>query len=201
MQVRRFAPGFGGGAWRGRTFSEEKPQRVVIEGGGDRVDERRLKESFERVGAHGDEVALFFYSHLFLAHPEVRDMFPVSLASQRDKLLAALGRIVADVSSHDDLVPYLQGLGRDHRKFGALAEHYPVVGASLLATLAHFSGTEWNDTLARDWTEAYTIISTLMTDAAARDEARNPPAWEATVVSHERRTTDIAVLRLAPDAP
>jgi NAD(P)H-flavin reductase/hemoglobin-like flavoprotein len=165
------------------------------------VDERRLKESFARAAAYGDEVALFFYSHLFLGHPETRAMFPVSMASQRDKLLNALGRIIADVSSHDDLVPFLQGLGRDHRKFGTLAGHYPVVGASLIATLAHFNGAEWTDDLARDWTEAFTVIAQVMTDAAAADEAENPADWQATVVGHERRTTDIAVLRVISDAP
>jgi NAD(P)H-flavin reductase/hemoglobin-like flavoprotein len=165
------------------------------------MDELRLKESFARVAACGDEVPLFFYSHLFLGHPEVRDMFPVSMAGQRDKLLDALGRIVADVSNLDALVPFLQGLGRDHRKFGTVADHYPAVGASLLATLAHFNGTAWTDDLARDWTEAYTVVAQVMTEAAAEDEAQNPPWWGATVVGHERRTTDIAVLRLAPDVP
>jgi len=165
------------------------------------VDERRLKESFSRAAAYGDEVALFFYSHLFLSHPEVREMFPVSMAVQRDKLLNALGRIVAEVSSHDTLVPFLQRLGRDHRKFGTLAGHYPAVGASLLATLAHFNGTDWTEDLAREWTEAYTVIAQVMTEAATEDEARNPPWWQATVVGHERRTIDIAVLRVAPDAP
>ena len=165
------------------------------------MDERRLKESFARAAAYGDEVALFFYSHLFLGHPELRDMFPVSMSIQRDKLLNALGRIVADVSSHDALIPFLRGLGRDHRKFGTVAEHYPAVGASLLATLAHFNGTVWNEDLARDWTEAYTVIAQVMTEAAGNDETMNPPWWGATVVGHERRTMDIAVLRVAPDLP
>jgi NAD(P)H-flavin reductase/hemoglobin-like flavoprotein len=165
------------------------------------VDELRLKESFARVAAYGDEVALFFYSHLFLTHPELRGMFPVSMADQRDRLLNALGRIVADVSSREALVPYLRGLGRDHRKFGTLAEHYPAVGTSLLATLAHFNGMAWTEDLARDWTEAYTVIAQVMTAAAADDEARNPPWWGATVVGHERRTIDVAVLRVAPDGP
>lgn len=165
------------------------------------MDERRLTESFARAAAYGDEVALFFYSHLFLSHPEVREMFPVSMAVQRDNLLNALGRIVAEVSSHDTLVPFLQGLGRDHRKFGTLAEHYPAVGASLLATLAHFNGTEWNEDLARDWTEAYTVVARVMTEAATEDGTWNPPSWQATVVGHERRTLDIAVLRVVPDAP
>jgi NAD(P)H-flavin reductase/hemoglobin-like flavoprotein len=163
------------------------------------VDERRLKESFARVAAHGDQVALFFYSHLFLGHPELRDMFPVSMADQRDRLLNALGRIVADVSSHEALVPFLQGLGRDHRKFGALAEHYPAVGASLLATLAHFSGSAWTEDLAMDWTEAYTLLAQVMTGAADADT--NPPWWDATVIGHERRTLDIVVLKVVPQQP
>lgn len=165
------------------------------------MDERRLKESFARIAAYGDEVPLFFYSHLFLSHPETRDMFPVSMADQRDKLLNALGRIVSDVSNHDTLLPFLRGLGRDHRKFGTVAEHYPAVGASLLATLAHFNGTAWTEELARDWTEAYGVIAQVMTEAASDDETRNPPWWGATVVGHERRTMDVAVLRIAPDAP
>lgn len=163
------------------------------------MDEARLKESFARVAVYGDEVALFFYSHLFLGHPELRAMFPVSMADQRGRLLGALGRIVADVSNREGLVTFLQGLGRDHRKFGALAEHYPAVGASLLATLAHFNGPAWTPELARDWTEAYGVIAKVMTEAATRDEAADNPAWwDAIIVGHERRSLDVSVLRVAP---
>jgi NAD(P)H-flavin reductase/hemoglobin-like flavoprotein len=163
------------------------------------VDERRLKESFARVAAHGDEVVLFFYSHLFLAHPEVRDMFPVSMSVTRDRLLNALGQIVSDVSNLDNLVPFLRELGRDHRKFGATAEHFPAVGRSLVAALAHFSGDAWNDELARDWIQAYTQVASVMIAAARQDEAaRNPPWWDATIVGHERRAIDIAVVTVAP---
>jgi NAD(P)H-flavin reductase/hemoglobin-like flavoprotein len=165
------------------------------------VDEHRLKESFAHIATYGDEVPLFFYSHLFLTHPETRELFPVSMAGQRDKLVNALGRIVSDVSNHDTLLPFLRGLGRDHRKFGTVADHYPAVGASLIATLKHFSGQSWTDDLARDWTEAYGVIAQVMTDAAAEDEATNPAWWDATVVGHERRTLEVAVLRVAPDVP
>jgi NAD(P)H-flavin reductase len=164
------------------------------------VDEQRLKESFARVATYGDEVPLFFYSHLFLAHPETRALFPVSMAGQRDKLVHALGRIVSDVSNHDSLLPFLRDLGRDHRKFAAVADHYPAVGASLIATLKHFHGPSWTEDLAQDWTEAYGVVAQVMTDAAAEDETRNPAWWDATVVGHERRTMEVAVLRVAPDA-
>ena len=128
-------------------------------------------------------------------------MFPVSMTGQRDKLLHALGRIVSDVSNHDALLPFLRSLGRDHRKFGTVAEHYPAVGASLIATLRHFNGPLWTEDLANDWTTAYGVIAQVMTDAAAEDETRNPAWWDATVVGHERRTMEVAVLRVAPDVP
>lgn len=163
------------------------------------LDPERLKESFARVSAHGDEVPLFFYSHLFLSHPEVRGLFPVSMSAQRDRLLGALGRIVSEAADAERLVPFLQGLGRDHRKFGTLAEHYPAVGASLLATLAYFSGSEWTADLERDWTEAYGLISQVMSEAATADERDDQPAWwDAVVIGHERRTLDITVLKVAP---
>jgi NAD(P)H-flavin reductase/hemoglobin-like flavoprotein len=161
------------------------------------VDEHRLKESFARVAAHGDAVALFFYSDLFLRHPELRDMFPLSMSAQRDRLLSALGRIVSDVANVEALVPFLQGLGRDHRKFGALAAHYPAVGVSLLATLQHFSGTDWTPELAAEWEAAYGVVAGVMAGAAQEDEG-SPAWWDARVIGHERRTLDVSVLRLAP---
>jgi NAD(P)H-flavin reductase/hemoglobin-like flavoprotein len=134
-----------------------------------------------------------------LRDPETREMFPVSMAHQRDRLFSALGEVMARVDDLDALVPILQQLGRDHRKFGALAEHYPAVGASLLATLEHFDD-EWDEELAASWTEAYGVIADVMV-AAAEGSSDSPPWWTAEVVAHDRRTLDVAVLHVRPDAP
>lgn len=164
------------------------------------MDVQRMRKSFDKVASSGDEVPLFFYSHLFLSHPETRAMFPVSMMQQRDRLFRALGHIVAKVDDLDVLVPFLQQLGRDHRKFGTLAAHYPAVGASLLATLQHYAGDDWTPELAADWAAAYGVVAEVMTVAAdqATDE---PPYWDAQVVSHERRDSDLAVLRVRTDPP
>ena len=162
------------------------------------MDIPAMRANFAKAAATGDEAPLYFYSHLFLSHPETRQMFPVSMAHQRDRLFAALGDVVARVDDLDALVPILQQLGRDHRKFGTLAAHYPAVGASLLATLEHFDD-EWTPELAKEWTEAYTLVAEVM--IAAADEATEQPAWwDADVVGHERRTIDTAVLQVRPRA-
>jgi len=162
------------------------------------VDTKRLKENFARVATYGDEVPLIFYSDLFLRAPQVRDLFPVSMSAQRDRLVGALVRIVADVDAIDELVPYLRGLGLDHRKFGAIAEHYQTVGESLLFTLAHFTGSEWTEDLEKDWQAAYALVAQTMIEAARQDGESAPAWWDASVVSHERRSLDIAVLQVAP---
>jgi NAD(P)H-flavin reductase/hemoglobin-like flavoprotein len=163
------------------------------------LDVVRLRESFTRVAMHGDELPLFFYADLFIKHPEVRDLFPVSMAAQRGHLVDALVKIVSQVDSVNDLTAFLQGLGRDHRKFGAVAEHYDAVGASLLATLEHFSGPAWTPELAADWKAAYELIGSVMTEAARADEQLHPPWWRGTVVSHEQRAFDISVLQVRPE--
>lgn len=163
------------------------------------MDTQRMKASFAKVASSGDEVPLFFYSHLFLCHPETRDMFPVSMMQQRDRLFTALGQVVANVDDLDTLVPVLQQLGRDHRKFGTLADHYPAVGASLLATLAHFAGDDWTPELAADWAAAYGLIAQVMVEAADA-ASEEPPWWDAKVVAHDRRTLDIAVIQVQPQS-
>ena len=76
-----------------------------------------LKETWAAAESLGDDVPLYFYSHLFLTHPELRSMFPVSMATQRDRLVGALGRIVSRVDQLDEVTAFIQQLGRDHRRF------------------------------------------------------------------------------------
>ncbi len=164
------------------------------------VDAAGLKKNWEAVARHGDQVPLFFYSTLFLTHPYTRGMFPVSMAAQRDKLVGALGRIVSNVDNLDAVIPVLEQLGRDHRKFAVVRDHYPAVSAALISTLEHFSGPDWSVELARDWEAAFAVVANVMIEAAESDAAR-PAWWEATVVAHELRTVDLAVLRIRPHRP
>lgn len=165
------------------------------------VDTDRLKRSWDFVARRGgDQVALRFYSHLFLTHPEIRDMFALSMAGQRDRLVSALGYTVAHVDQLDTLAPFLQQLGRDHRKFGVTAEHYDPVGQALLATLAEAHGVSWDEELAGNWAAAYGLVAQVMQDAATEAEKDGIPAWwQAEVVAHQRRSLDIAAITLLPD--
>ncbi len=159
---------------------------------------RELQDSWDRVTRHGEKVPLYFYSHIFVSHPEVRSMFPLSMASQRDKFVSALGRIVSHADGIESDAEFLRHLGRDHRKFAVVAEHYNAVGASLCATLKHFLGSDWDEDLAAQWTAAYQVIARIMVEAAETSSESSPDWWDADVVSLERRTVDLTLLTVRP---
>lgn len=160
-----------------------------------------LKESWAQVAESGSAVPMYFYSHLFVSHPELRSLFPVSMTAQRDRLVAALVRIVSNVDQIDEVVGFIQQLGRDHRKFSVITDHYSAVGASLLATLQHFLGARWTPELAADWSAAYGLIAKTMVQAAEESSEHTPDWWQAEVVSVERRTVDLAVITVRTDRP
>ncbi len=165
------------------------------------MDTAALKASWGKVAAAGDDVPLYFYSHLFLSHPEVRSMFPIQMTAQREKLVTALGAVVSNVESLDDVVPLLEQLGRDHRRFAVVSEHYGAVGASLLATLKRFLGTSWTPELADTWAQAYGVVAKVMVAAAEQHEDVAPAWWEADVVRVERRSVEVAVIEVVPREP
>jgi NAD(P)H-flavin reductase/hemoglobin-like flavoprotein len=157
---------------------------------------RLVRESFAVVEPHAEEVAHYFYSMLFSIEPSVREMFPVNMQVQRSRLLRALVHVVQLVDRPDDLVPFLEQLGRDHRKFGVVSKHYEAVGMALITAVKRYSGTRWTDDVEHAWAEAYTIMARTMLAAAATDEG--PAFWPAEVVSHERIGWDLAVVRVQP---
>ena len=162
------------------------------------MDSHALQRSWDQVTRRGHAVPLYFYSHLFLAHPEVRPMFPLGMSDQRDKFVSVLGRVVSHVDQLEDEATFLRHLGRDHRKYEVMAEHYNAVGASLFATLQHFLKDEWDADLAADWAAAYQVIARIMVEAADTSSETTPDWWDAEVISVERKMMDLSLLRVQP---
>ncbi|MEV4560623.1 globin family protein [Kitasatospora sp. NPDC049285] len=135
------------------------------------IDSALVKAGFAAVEPHGTEVTAYFYRHLFEHHPAVRPLFADHLDEQQDRLWAALRTLVTTLDDTDAVVAVLQGLGRRHAGYGALPDHFPAVGGSLLATLAHYAGDSWTPEVEAAWTALYGVITEVMsgslTEAAA----------------------------------
>ncbi len=141
-----------------------------------------------------------FYAILFARNPAVRDLFPASMDSQRDKLLTAIAYAIDQLEDLDRLLPFLAQLGRDHRKYGIVDAHYAAVGDALITALEQFAGNEiWTDEVDAAWREAVGVIAGTMIDGANADDG--PPVWEGTVVDHIRVLEDVSVVRMKLDEP
>lgn len=157
-----------------------------------------IRTSFALVEPHADKVVKLFYALLFDFAPETRDLFPANMEIQRSRLLRALVYVVQMVDRPNELTAFLTQLGRDHRKFGVLSEHYDAVGAALLTTLEHFAGPAWSPTVAKAWTDAYSQVAAAM--CAAADAEPGPASWAAEVVEHRRLSNDLAIVTVQPES-
>src|ERR1700730_11463191 len=146
-----------------------------------------------------DAAMPYFYGQLFAMDSEIRAMFPAAMDVQRRRFFRALVRIAAGQDDPAVLVPYLEQLGRTHRKFGVRDEHYGMFRRALLATLHRFAAQGWDEAAQRAWERAFDHAVDVMIDAAARDAEHSPAWWVATVTDSEPRGPDIAVLTVAPE--
>lgn len=160
-----------------------------------------IRASVSVVEHLAEEMTVYFYAILFARYPAVRPMFPPGMDAQRGRLLRALLRIVDLVDDPESLVRFCGHLGRDHRKFGTLAAHFPAVGECLLAALARYAGPAWTAETAAAWTKAYGAIAGVMISAAEEDEAVRPAVWPATIVHRASRGHGIAEITVRPHMP
>ena len=135
------------------------------------LDLEALETSFDLVAPRGDELMDEFYARLFAAAPAVKPLFPADMKKQKTMLLAALVLLRKSLRNLDAIVPTLRNLGARHVAFGARPEHYPVVGATLIAALAAVAGEEWKPEYETAWGAAFEIVSCTMLKGAAEAEA------------------------------
>jgi NAD(P)H-flavin reductase/hemoglobin-like flavoprotein len=160
---------------------------------------RLIRESYAVVQPRAEEAVRFLYATLFAIAPATRELFAANMEMQYGRLLRALTHIVQKIDQPDDLLPFLRQLGRDHRKFGVLTQHYDVMGTALVTALKQYAGQAWTPQVEKAWIDAYGLIAKTMLEAA--DDDCEPAWWTAQVVEHQRLTWDLAVVRVQPDQP
>jgi NAD(P)H-flavin reductase/hemoglobin-like flavoprotein len=163
------------------------------------TDQELMVESLEAIGSAADEVVRSFYAQLFLGRPYLRGLFPASLDTRSDRLFSALLKLAEQLDRVEDLVPVLEQLGRDHRKYGVRPSHHDAVRQAMVGALREHAGTSWRPEYETAWNRAYDFAARVM--MAADAGSTDPPYWQAVVVDHQRRYADIAVLRLRTDHP
>jgi nitric oxide dioxygenase len=125
-----------------------------------------LETSFDLVAPRGDELMDEFYSRLFAAAPAVRPLFPDDMRRQKTMLLGALVLLRKSLRDLDAIVPKLRQLGARHVAYGAQPEHYPVVGAALIGSMAAIAGDDWTAEYEAAWSAAFDTVAATMLEGA-----------------------------------
>lgn len=134
------------------------------------LDLESLETSFDLVAPRGDELMDEFYSRLFATAPAVRPLFPTDMKRQKVMLLGALVLLRKSLRNLDGIVPTLRALGARHVGYGAQPEHYPVVGTTLIASMAAVAGEAWKPEYEQAWSAAFDIVAGVMIEGAAEAE-------------------------------
>ena len=149
------------------------PDSVQLESPPAEVDEATglkvtlLEQSFEKVKPQADEFITSFYSNLFTDYPAAKPLFAhANMKEQGKKLLRSLVFVIDNLRRPGELSNTLKGLGARHVKYGAMPEHYPLVGNTLLKTFEQYLGTDWTPDTKQAWVDAYSLITQVMLEGA-----------------------------------
>lgn len=129
-----------------------------------------VQDSFAKVEPIAATAADIFYDRLFEIAPSVRSMFPAEMTDQKAKLMQTLGVAVNNLHQVDTVVPTIQDLAKKHVGYGVKDEHYDTVGEALIYTLEKGLGDDFTPQVKDAWIETYTLVATVMKEAAATVE-------------------------------
>ncbi|UEA57368.1 globin domain-containing protein [Gordonia otitidis] len=142
------------------------------------------------------------FTRLFALDPDLRDLFPAHMTHLREAFFGVIDHtleVIPADDGHTELVEILAQLGRDHRKFGVLPAHYPLMCRALIGEFRELLDGYWDDETEQTVTQAMMLTTGVMRGAA--EMASGPPTWTARVVEKYRITRDLAVVRLIGDGP
>lgn len=131
----------------------------------------RLRATYLLVRIHELELAEIFYRHLFAAAPQLAPLFRSEPRAQAAKLMAALDAVVQHLEQPARTTAMLEELGRRHARYGAKAEHYPLVIDLLVASMAELLGPAAREDALEEWRLALALVAGQMLAATARDPA------------------------------
>ncbi len=162
--------------------------------------QRLLGNSLSMAGGP-DEVATRLRAALLLAHPQLVTMLPGSPLSQREQLAQALTWLVHHVDRPPALVAGCVQLGAALAECGVHPQALSLVGAALAEAMrAGMAANGWRQDFDQAWRTTWQHVHEWIGHGAA-GTAYQPATWTATVVSHERRRPDLAVIRFRPFLP
>ncbi|TXI44436.1 globin domain-containing protein [Methylophilus sp.] len=130
-----------------------------------------IQASVPVLQAHGLAITTTFYSNMFQAHPELKNLFNMgnqANGSQQQSLAAAVFAYAANIDNASALQPVIDRIVHKHAAVGIKPAHYPIVGRHLLGAIAEVLGEAATPPLIAAWDEAYWLLAGEFIAAEAR---------------------------------
>ncbi len=163
------------------------------------ADRRLILRDLDAVTPFADLIDRL-YAYMFRRRPFLRALFPESMEFQQAHLERMFEYLIERLDRPAQLSATLTRLGRDHRKLGVRPVHYEAFEEALREAARHRAGARWSAELEGAWVRMLRFAVRSMV-AGAESALTEPPYWHATVVGHERRRPDLAVLRVRTGEP
>lgn len=133
---------------------------------------------------HGETLTRHFYQRMFSHNPEVSPFFnPANQAegTQQRALAGAICAYAANIDNLEVLGGAVELIANKHASLMVKAEHYPIVGENLLASIREVLGDGATNQVIDAWAEAYGFLTDILVGREQqlyRESATRDGGWE-----------------------
>ena len=123
-----------------------------------------IKSTVPVLREHGVAITTRFYQRMFENNAEVAPMF--DMARQRNGeqpkalAMAVLGA-AENIENLGAIMPLVKKIGARHVAAGVKPEHYPIIGANLLAAIKEVLGDAATDEIISAWEKTYGVLAEI----------------------------------------
>jgi len=158
--------------------------------------------------AHGETLTKHFYERLFKHNPELKAIFNQGhqkAGTQQQALAMAVAAYAENIENPTVLMPVLKMVAGKHASLGIRAEHYPIVGKHLLASICEVLDQDPNSDLITAWGVAYGQLADLLIQmestlyAASTQQESGWSGWRnVKIIKKEAESDEITSFYFAP---
>ena len=164
-----------------------------------------VKSTAPLLAERGEELTKYFYKRMFEKHPQVRAFFnPAHQHSghQQRALAAAICSYALYLDDLEKLTGAVEVIAHKHASLQVQAEHYPIVGEHLLASIQELFELEDGHPILVAWEAAYGVLADVLI-GRERDIYQEQPDWTGfrhlRVSRREQESSEVVSLYLVSE--
>jgi nitric oxide dioxygenase len=166
-----------------------------------------IKSTLPVLQQHGEDLTRLFYQRMFENNPEVKPYFNQAhqqIGSQQRALASAICAYAQHIDNPQALAGAVELIAQKHASLGIKAEHYPIVGANLLASIRELLGDAATEDIIEAWAEAYMALADIFInrEQAIYEHHEEQYGWQGfkpfVVVKREFNSDNISSFYLLP---